>query len=130
MAPFNWCPCRHTVLANQQVIAGACERCSTPVPQRLLSEWFFRVARYVERLLSNLSWIDWSQSTKKTQANWIGRSEGATIRFAVATAGNGAPPATGLIIPIFTTRPDTVFGRNVQQKSVRQEGSACVAASR
>ena len=110
VAPVNWCPSCHTVLANEQVIAGACERCGTTVAQRLLSQWFFRITRYAERLLANLSWIDWSESTKKAQANWIGRSEGAEIRFSVMTAGGGAPPAADLVIPVFTTRPETVFG--------------------
>ena len=110
VAPVNWCPSCHTVLANEQVIAGACERCGTTVQQRLLSQWFFRITRYAERLLANLSWIDWSESTKKAQANWIGRSEGAEVRFAVTTMGDEAPPAADLSIHVFTTRPDTVFG--------------------
>src|SRR5215475_6800732 len=110
VAPVNWCPSCHTVLANEQVIAGACERCGATVAQRLLSQWFFWITRYAERVLANLSWIDWSESTKKAQANWIGRSEGAEIRFSVMTAGGGAPPAADLVIPVFTTRPETVFG--------------------
>src|SRR5215467_5755640 len=110
VAPVNWCPSCHTVLANEQVIAGACERCGTTVEQRLLSQWFFRITRYAERLLANLSWIDWSESTKKAQANWIGRSEGAEVRFAVMTPRDDAPSAVDLSISVFTTRPDTVFG--------------------
>jgi leucyl-tRNA synthetase len=85
-APVNWCPSCHTVLANEQVIAGACERCGTLVEQRTLSQWFFRITDYAERLLENLGWIDWSESTKKAQENWIGRSEGAEIRFPVSSA--------------------------------------------
>ena len=100
-APVNWCPSCHTVLANEQVIAGACERCGTPVEQRILSQWFFTITRYAQRLLDNLQWIDWSDTTRKAQENWIGRSEGAELRF--VTRG-------GLDIPVFTTRPDTVFG--------------------
>src|SRR5215468_2469207 len=99
VAPVNWCPSCHTVLANEQVIAGACERCGTTVEQRLLSQWFFRITRYAERLLANLSWIDWSESTKKAQANWIGRSEGAEVRFVVTTTGAEASPAEDLSIP-------------------------------
>ncbi|HUP90433.1 MAG TPA: leucine--tRNA ligase, partial [Longimicrobiales bacterium] len=102
-APVNWCPSCHTVLANEQVIAGACERCGTPVEQRFLSQWFFKITRYAERLLGNLSWIDWSESTKKAQENWIGRSEGAEIKFAVANHLDST-------IAVFTTRPDTIFG--------------------
>ena len=100
-APVNWCPSCHTVLANEQVIAGACERCGTPVEQRILSQWFFTITRYAQRLLDNLQWIDWSDTTRKAQENWIGRSEGAELRFVTRD---------GLDIPVFTTRPDTVFG--------------------
>ncbi|MGH7545207.1 MAG: leucine--tRNA ligase, partial [Gemmatimonadota bacterium] len=117
-APVNWCPSCHTVLANEQVIAGRCERCGTEVVQRFLDQWFFRITRYVERLLANLDWIDWSDSTKRLQRNWIGKSEGAGIEFDVARegAGPGARPdaassdAPARCIPVFTTRPDTVFG--------------------
>ncbi|HET9440478.1 MAG TPA: leucine--tRNA ligase, partial [Longimicrobiales bacterium] len=100
-APVNWCPSCHTVLANEQVIAGACERCGTTVEQRVLSQWFFTITKYAQRLLENLQWIDWSETTKKAQENWIGRSEGAELRF---------PADGGIEIPVFTTRPDTVFG--------------------
>ena len=100
-APVNWCPSCHTVLSNEQVIAGECERCGSAVEQRVLSQWFFRITKYAERLLNNLSWIDWSESTKKAQENWIGRSEGAEVRFPVP--GSSA-------ISVFTTRPDTIFG--------------------
>jgi leucyl-tRNA synthetase len=110
-APVNWCPSCKTVLANEQVIAGACERCGTPVEQRLLSQWFFRITEYAERLLRNLEWIDWSETTRKAQENWIGRSEGAELHFPVSSrvasdAGDGSTPE----IAVFTTRPDTVFG--------------------
>jgi leucyl-tRNA synthetase len=116
-APVNWCPGCQTVLANEQVVAGACERCGTPVEQRFLSQWFFRITEYAERLLGNLDWIDWSGSTKKAQENWIGRSEGALVRFPIsrprvaedlhemARLHDGRP-----VIDVFTTRPDTLFG--------------------
>src|SRR5688572_499292 len=100
-APVNWCPSCHTVLSNEQVIAGECERCGSAVEQRVLSQWFFRITKYAERLLQNLAWIDWSESTKKAQENWIGRSEGAEIRFPLA--GSSA-------VSVFTTRADTIFG--------------------
>src|ERR1051326_5660734 len=74
-AAVNWCPNDKTVLANEQVIAGACERCGAKVEQRSLEQWFFRITDYAERLLANLDWIDWSESTKTAQRNWIGRSE-------------------------------------------------------
>ena len=103
-APVNWCPSCKTVLANEQVIAGACERCGTTVEQRVLSQWFFRITEFSERLLKNLEWIDWSETTKKAQENWIGRSEGAEIHFRTSAAGGAHD------IAVFTTRPDTVFG--------------------
>jgi len=102
-APVNWCPSCQTVLANEQVIGGLCERCDTPVEQRLLSQWFFRITDYAERLLDNLDWIDWSESTKTAQRNWIGRSEGARLHFPIAGEGDAA-------IEVFTTRPDTLYG--------------------
>ncbi|MGH7710065.1 MAG: class I tRNA ligase family protein, partial [Gemmatimonadaceae bacterium] len=82
-AAVNWCPNDKTVLANEQVIAGHCERCGAAVEQRLLAQWFFRISDYAERLLKNLDWIDWSESTKTAQRNWIGRSEGAEVLFRV-----------------------------------------------
>jgi leucyl-tRNA synthetase len=92
------------VLANEQVIGGACERCDTPVEQRFLSQWFFRISKYAERLLGNLDRLDWSETTKTAQRNWIGRSEGAELRFPVRRNGETHE------VRVFTTRPDTVFG--------------------
>lgn len=110
-APVNWCPSDMTVLANEQVIAGACERCGTPVEQRRVRQWFFKITDYAERLLANLDTIDWSASTLKAQRNWIGRSEGAELRFPVRTGEDGSQEkADDTVIPVFTTRPDTVFG--------------------
>ena len=103
-APVNWCPSCKTVLANEQVLGGLCERCDTPVEQRDLPQWFFKITNYAERLLDNLRHIDWSAATKKAQANWIGRSEGAEVEFAIAGARNAAS------VRVFTTRPDTLFG--------------------
>jgi leucyl-tRNA synthetase len=102
-APVNWCPSCKTVLANEQVIDNHCERCSTEVTQRYLDQWFFKITEFAQRLLDNLEWIDWSESTKRLQRNWIGRSEGADIDFAII----GHPDYT---IRVFTTRPDTLFG--------------------
>ena len=101
-APVNWCPSCKTVLANEQVLDGLCERCEATVEQRQLPQWFFRITDYAERLLDNLDVIDWSEKTKKAQANWIGRSEGAEVDFAVAGHDE--------TIRVFTTRPDTLFG--------------------
>ena len=85
-AAVNWCPNDKTVLANEQVIAGECERCGAKVEQRFLEQWFFRITDYAGRLLDNLDWLDWSESTKQAQRNWIGRSEGAEI--SVSRAGS------------------------------------------
>ena len=100
-AAVNWCPKDKTVLANEQVIDGRCERCDTPVEQRFLDQWFFRITDFAERLLAGLDHIDWSTSTKLLQRNWIGRSEGAELIFETPS---------GKKITVFTTRPDTVFG--------------------
>ncbi len=100
-AAVNWCPKDKTVLANEQVIDGRCERCDTPVEQRFLDQWFFRITNYAERLLQNLPNLDWSSSTALLQKNWIGRSEGAELVFETPSAKK---------ITVFTTRPDTVFG--------------------
>jgi len=100
-AAVNWCPKDKTVLANEQVIDGRCERCGTAVEQRSLEQWFFRITDFAERLLANLDQIDWSTSTKLLQRNWIGRSEGAELLFETPS---------GRKINVFTTRPDTVFG--------------------
>ncbi len=100
-AAVNWCPKDKTVLANEQVIDGRCERCDTPVEQRFLDQWFFRITNYAERLLENLPKLDWSSSTVLLQKNWIGRSEGAELIFETPS---------GKKLTVFTTRPDTVFG--------------------
>jgi leucyl-tRNA synthetase len=102
-APVNWCPGCNTVLANEQVIAGECERCGTAVELRNLSQWFFRITEYAPRLLQNLEWIDWSDSTRRMQSNWIGKSEGAELAFPLASRPDE-------LIRVFTTRPDTIFG--------------------
>ena len=124
-AAVNWCPNDKTVLANEQVISGACERCGAQVEQRFLEQWFFRITDYAERLLADLDWIDWSETTKTAQRNWIGRSDGAEIVFRVqdllemagaATVGFNAMATTAELnalatdIRVFTTRPDTIFG--------------------
>jgi leucyl-tRNA synthetase len=109
-APVNWCPSCNTVLANEQVVGGECERCRTPVEMRNLSQWFFRITEYAGRLLDNLSWIDWSESTRKAQENWIGRSEGAVVKFGIRDAGLGTQGDENPTISVFTTRPDTVYG--------------------
>ena len=101
-AAVNWCPACKTVLANEQVIGGYCERHpDVKVEQRMLDQWFFTITKYAQRLLDHLETADWSHSTRTIQSNWIGRSEGAELAF--DTPG-------GRRITVFTTRPDTVFG--------------------
>ncbi|MEP6766112.1 MAG: class I tRNA ligase family protein, partial [Gemmatimonadaceae bacterium] len=101
-AAVNWCPTDKTVLANEQVEGGLCERCGTPVEQRFLEQWFFRISAYCERLLQNLDWLDWSHTTKHAQRNWIGRSEGAELTFSIQNSPEQ--------VRVFTTRADTIFG--------------------
>ena len=103
--PVNWCPSCRTVLANEQVEEGLCERCTTPVEQRKLTQWYFKISNCAQRLLENLPSLDWSGTTKKAQQNWIGRSEGAALRFPLDGGGTDKT-----VIEVFTTRPDTIFG--------------------
>ncbi len=109
-APVNWCPACKTVLADEQVVGGMCERHpGTAVEKRETEQWFFKITDYAQRLWDDLDWIDWSEITRRAQRNWIGRSEGAEIDFVVE--GPGAPAAADpTTIRVFTTRPDTLFG--------------------
>jgi leucyl-tRNA synthetase len=106
-APINWCPSCKTGLANEEVLHGRCERCDTPVERKNMRQWLLRITRYADRLLDDLAEVDWPESTITMQRNWIGRSQGAEVVFAVA---DEAGRATGDDIPVFTTRPDTLFG--------------------
>jgi leucyl-tRNA synthetase len=102
-APVQWCPKDATVLANEQVIDGRCERCGTPVEQRQLEQWFFRITDYADRLLADFDLLDsWPEHVVTMQRNWIGRSEGAEVTFRCEELG--------IDFPVFTTRPDTLFG--------------------
>jgi leucyl-tRNA synthetase len=101
-AAVKWCPHDQTVLANEQVIDGHCERCGAEVEIRQLEQWFLRITDYAERLLGDLDEIDWPEHVKTMQRNWIGRSEGAEVTFRCE--------ALGVDYPVFTTRPDTLFG--------------------
>ncbi len=102
-ALVNWCPSCETVLANEQVINGECERCSSVVLRKDMTQWFFKITDYAEELLADLDKIDWPEKTKLMQKNWIGKSTGCEIHFECET---------GDTITVFTTRPDTVFGVN------------------
>src|SRR5215204_6139632 len=101
-AAVNWCPKDATVLANEQVIDGRCERCGTPVEARQLEQWFFRITDYADRLLDDLAGIDWPEHVVTMQRNWIGRSEGAEVTFRCEELDTD--------YAVFTTRPDTLFG--------------------
>jgi leucyl-tRNA synthetase len=103
-APVNWCPTDQTVLANEQVIAGKCERCGSDVTKKNLTQWFFRITDYAERLLDDMAELEgkWPDRVLTMQRNWIGRSTGAYVDFRIV--GHDQP------IRVFTTRPDTLFG--------------------
>src|SRR5829696_3348118 len=111
-APVNWCPGLGTVLANEEVTAdGRSERGNFPVFRRNLKQWKMRITAYADRLLADLDLLDWPESVKLMQRNWIGRSSGARVDFAVAAPeGRGAHAARPRPITVFTTRPDTLFG--------------------
>ncbi|MBP6857811.1 MAG: class I tRNA ligase family protein [Candidatus Pacebacteria bacterium] len=99
----NWCPKDQTILANEQVVDGKCERCGTEVVQKDQDQWMLRITKYADRLIDDLEPLDWPNSIKEAQKNWIGRSEGAEIDFPI----EGQPEHP---IKVFTTRPDTIFG--------------------
>src|SRR5947199_3428427 len=101
-AAVKWCPNDATLLANEQVIDGRCERCGWEVEVRQLEQWFFRITDYADRLLDDLDTIEWPEHVKTMQRNWIGRSEGAEVTFRCEELG--------IDYPVFTTRPDTLFG--------------------
>ncbi|HEX3831889.1 MAG TPA: leucine--tRNA ligase [Solirubrobacteraceae bacterium] len=105
-AAVKWCPHDQTVLANEQVIDGRCERCGHLVELRQLEQWFFRITDYADRLLDDLDRIDWPTRVKAMQRNWIGRSEGAEVTFRC----EDVDPAHPIDYAVFTTRPDTLFG--------------------
>src|SRR5207249_4992938 len=102
LAPANWCPKDQTVLANEQVVNGRCERCGTLVVRKDLTQWFFKITAYADRLLDDMQLLDWSDRVLTQQRNWIGRSYGAEIAFEIAETGDR--------VPVFTTRPDTLWG--------------------
>ena len=103
----NWCPKLGTALANEEVIDGKSERGGYPVFRKPMRQWMFRITAYADRLLEGLELVEWPESTKTQQAEWIGRSEGAEIDFAIV---DGSKSPTGQSLRVFTTRPDTIFG--------------------
>lgn len=119
-AMVNWCPKDKTVLANEQVVAcstssgqaACCDRCDTPVEQRKMAQWMFKITSFADALADDLKNLDWPEDTKTAQVNWIGRSEGAEIKFKVARLPDGQESLKLKVedIKVFTTRPDTLFG--------------------
>lgn len=114
-ALVNWCPSCQTVLANEQVVNGKCERCGSEVIQKDLEQWFFKITDYAERLISDLDNLDWPEPIKEAQRNWIGKSSGAEISFELKAksleSGNIEAPSSKLsAVKVFTTRADTLFG--------------------
>ncbi len=101
-AAVNWCPKDQTVLANEQVVNGACERCGTQTEQRLLDQWFLKITQYADELLEGLDHLDWPEPIKTMQRNWIGKSTGASLNFALQHAETS--------LKVFTTRPETLYG--------------------
>src|SRR5512133_1170760 len=114
----NWCPTCATVLANEQVVDGGCWRCGTPVTSRNLEQWFLRITAYAQQLLDGIDTLTgWPEKVLTMQRNWIGRSEGARLRFPLLDAAvppDAAAPVTGyhtgIDIEVFTTRLDTIYG--------------------
>lgn len=101
LAPVNWCTSCNTVIANEQVVDGCCERCGTQIVRREMNQWFFKITEYAEELLDCLPRLDWPEKTKLMQKNWIGKSEGGEIEFDIEGGGS---------FRVFTTRADTLFG--------------------
>ncbi|HNI70886.1 MAG TPA: leucine--tRNA ligase, partial [Marmoricola sp.] len=106
-SPVNWCPQDQTVLANEQVVDGHCERCHAEVTKRELTQWYFRITKYAQRLLDDMDQLDgtWMTKVLNAQRNWIGRSQGAQVHFDLNLADGSSRTVT-----VFTTRPDTLFG--------------------
>ncbi|HDQ14407.1 MAG TPA: leucine--tRNA ligase, partial [Sediminispirochaeta sp.] len=101
-APINWCPSCKTGLANEEVKEGRCERCGEEVTRKSIRQWILKITNYADRLLEDLELLDWSESIKSMQRNWIGRSEGANVKFKLADGSDE--------FSVYTTRPDTLFG--------------------
>jgi leucyl-tRNA synthetase len=122
ISPINWCPSCKTGLANEEVKDGRCWRCDSPVMKKPMPQWFFRITAYADRLLADLERLDWSEGMKEMQRDWIGRSEGAEVDFALA--GNKQS------IRVFTTRPDTLFGATFIVLSPEHPLLSCITAAK
>jgi leucyl-tRNA synthetase len=106
MVPINWCDSCKTGISNEEVINGCCERCGSKVIKKDLMQWMLKITNYAERLLRDLDKLEWPENVKMLQKNWIGRSEGAEVVFKIISARDGS----AYDVPVFTTRPDTLFG--------------------
>lgn len=104
----NWCPSCRTVLANEQVVQGLCERCDTEVVQKVMKQWMLKITDYAERLLDGLKNLEWPEEIKESQRNWIGKKEGATFEFKLTDISEQEDGTHS--VEVFTTRPDTLFG--------------------
>ncbi|MFZ6035670.1 MAG: leucine--tRNA ligase [Patescibacteria group bacterium] len=130
-APINWCPKDKTGLANEEVVDGKCERCGAAVTKKQIKQWLVKITdeKYIERLLHGLDDLDWPESIKTLQRNWIGRSEGAEIQFPISNsqipkkskASNVNSQNNNPVITVFTTRPDTLFGATYMVLSPEHE---------
>ncbi len=100
--PINWCPSCLTGLSNEEVVSGACERCNSHVEHKNIRQWVLRITHYADKLLEGLDTLDWPEKVKTMQRNWIGKSEGLELTFTI--------PDTSVAIPVYTTRPDTIYG--------------------
>ncbi|GAA1341351.1 leucine--tRNA ligase [Kocuria palustris] len=110
-SPVNWCPKDQTVLANEQVVDGACERCHTPVTKKSLNQWYFKITDYADRLLDDMDQLEgaWPERVLSMQRNWIGRSQGAHVSFGIVDR-DADDAAVERELTVFSTRPDTIFG--------------------
>jgi leucyl-tRNA synthetase len=128
-SPVNWCPNDQTVLANEQVVDGMCERCGAEVTKRELSQWYFKVTEYAQRLLDDMTQLEgtWPERVLTLQRNWIGRSVGAHVEFELRLADGSSRPLT-----VYTTRPDTLYGATfmVVAADARLAGEICAPALR
>jgi leucyl-tRNA synthetase len=129
-SPVNWCPVDQTVLANEQVVGGMCERCGAEVTKRELTQWYFKVTDYAQRLLDDMEALKdtWPDRVLAMQRNWIGRSEGAHVDFDIEAAGD--LPARS--VTVFTTRPDTLYGATffVVAADAKLAGEVCAPEQR
>lgn len=117
--PINWCPSCKTGLANEEVKEGRCERCGAEITHKTIRQWVLKITEYAERLLTDLDSLDWPESVKIMQRNWIGKSEGAEVDFAIADADG--KPSGNKSIKVYTTRPDTLFGATYMVLSPEHE---------